>query len=318
MTLFRCRLIQLALSVIICGAMPAMSAIIVSPLQVSGNKIFPGTRQVNLCGNSLFWSNSGWGAEKFYNAGSITDLKKNWHAGIVRAAMGVEDAGGYLTDPLGNMKRVEVVVDAAIKAGMYVIIDWHSSHAESFQKEATIFFQGMATRYGQYPNVIYEIYNEPLNVSWKNTIRPYAIAVISAIRKKDPDNLIIVGTPNWSQDVDVAAQAPLGGKNIAYAFHFYAGTHGQPFRNKVLTALQHGLPVFVTEWGTVNADGNGPVNVQETATWIRFLNTNKISYVNWAYNDKAEGTSTFLPGTHSLSASGRTVINIDRACPGQP
>ncbi len=256
------------------------------------------------------------GAEKFYNAGSVTDLKNNWHASILRASMGVEYYGGYLSDRQGNIKRVEAVVDAAIKNDMYVIIDWHSSHAEDQKNDAIIFFQEMAHRYGKYPNVIYEIYNEPLNVSWVNTIKPYATAVISAIRKEDPDNLIIVGTPNWSQDVDVAARDPLGGKNIAYTFHFYAGTHGQPFRNKVMTALNKGLPVFVTEWGTVNADGSGPVNIQETSAWIRFLNNNKISYVNWAYNDRGEVASTFLPGTRTLSASGRAVIDIDRKCPG--
>lgn len=315
MYLFSHHFRKLALSAIIFTAMPAMA---VSPLQVHGNKVFPGNRQVNLCGNSLFWSNSGWGGEKFYNDASITDLKNNWQAGIVRAAMGVEEPGGYLSEPQANLARVEAVVNAAIKADMYVIIDWHSSHAESYQKEAIAFFQDMAARYGQYPNVIYEIYNEPLSVSWENTIKPYAAAVISAIREKDPDNLIIVGTPEWSQDVDVAAQSPLDGKNIAYTFHFYAGTHGQPFREKVLTALQRGLPVFVTEWGTVNADGNGPVNAQETAAWTAFLNTHQVSYVNWAYNDKAEGASTFLPGTHDLSDSGKTVMDIVRSCPGKP
>lgn len=315
MSIFSRLPVQLIVSAFIAVGMPVMAA---SPLQVSGNKIFPAGRQINLCGNSLFWSNSGWGAEKFYRAASVTDLKNSWHAGIVRTAMGVEESGGYLSDPKGNMARVETVVNAAIKANMYVIIDWHTSHAESHQNEAIAFFQQMAARYGKYPNVIYEIYNEPLNVSWKDTIKPYASAVISAIRKKDPDNLIIVGTPNWSQDVDVAAQAPLSGKNIAYAFHFYAGTHGQSFRDKLLTALQRGLPVFVTEWGAVNADGNGPVNKQETAAWIRFLNAHKVSYVNWAYNDKGEGASTFLPGTRNLSSSGQTVLNIDRACPGKP
>ncbi|ARF52259.1 glycoside hydrolase family 5 protein [Pantoea stewartii] len=313
MFLFRRRLIQLVLSAF---AFSPISGIAVAPIQVHGNKIFPGSRQVNLCGNSLFWSNTGWGAEKFYNAGSVTDLKNNWHASILRASMGVEYYGGYLSDRQGNIKRVEAVVDAAIKNDMYVIIDWHSSHAEDQKNDAIIFFQEMAHRYGKYPNVIYEIYNEPLNVSWVNTIKPYATAVISAIRKEDPDNLIIVGTPNWSQDVDVAARDPLGGKNIAYTFHFYAGTHGQPFRNKVMTALNKGLPVFVTEWGTVNADGSGPVNIQETSAWIRFLNNNKISYVNWAYNDRGEVASTFLPGTRTLSASGRAVIDIDRKCPG--
>ena len=80
----------------------------------------------------------------------------------------------------------------------------------------------MALEYGAFPNVIYEIYNEPLNVSWSNVIKPYAMSVISIIREIDPDNLIIVGTPNWSQRVDMAAQDPIVEfENIAYTLHFY-------------------------------------------------------------------------------------------------
>ncbi|MBQ4796798.1 cellulase family glycosylhydrolase, partial [Pectobacterium versatile] len=109
---------------------------------------------------------------------------------------------------------------------MYVIIDWHSHSAENNRSEAIRFFQDMARKYGNKPNVIYEIYNEPLQVSWSNTIKPYAEAVISAIRAIDPDNLIIVGTPSWSQNVDEASRDPINGKNIAYTLHFYAGTHG--------------------------------------------------------------------------------------------
>ena len=142
---------------------------------------------------------------------------------------------------------------------MYVIIDWHSHHAESYRSNAIAFFQDMARTYGTRNHVIYEIYNEPLQISWSGTIKPYAQAVISAIRAIDPDNLIIVGTPSWSQDVDVAAADPIAGTNIAYTLHFYAGTHGQFLRDKAQTALNRGVALFVTEWGSVNANGDGAV-----------------------------------------------------------
>src|SRR5688572_31899114 len=228
----------------------------VAPLSVSGNQIRAGGQAASFAGNSLFWSNTGWGGEKYYNANVVRWLKTDWKSNIVRAAMGVDDDGGFLQDPNGNRNRVKAVVDAAIANDVYVIIDWHSHHAESYRSNAVSFFQDMARTYGTRNHVIYEIYNEPLQISWSGQIKPYAQAVISAIRAIDPDNLIIVGTPTWSQDVDVAAADPIAGTNIAYTLHFYAGTHGQFLRDKAQTALNRGVALFVTEWGSVNANGD--------------------------------------------------------------
>lgn len=268
----------------------------VSPLSVSGNQIMAAGRPASFAGNSLFWSNTGWGGEKYYNANVVSWLKNDWKSRLVRVAMGVEESGGYLQDPAGNKARVKAVVDAAIANDMYVIIDWHTHRAEQYQPQAIAFFEEMARTYGNRNHVIYEIYNEPLQVSWSNTIKPYAQAVINAIRAIDPDNLIIVGTPTWSQDVDVASRDPIAGRNIAYTLHFYAGTHGQQLRDKAQTALNNGVALFVTEWGSVNANGDGGVADAETAAWVSFMKARNLSHANWALNDKSEGASALVPG----------------------
>nr|AAF18152.1 endo-1,4-beta-glucanase precursor [Dickeya chrysanthemi] len=287
----------------------------VEPLSVNGNKIYAGEKAKSFAGNSLFWSNNGWGGKKFYTADTVASLKKNWKSSIVRAAMGVQESGGYLQDPAGNKAKVERVVDAAIANDMYVIIDWHSHSAKNNRSEAIRFFQEMARKYGDKPNVIYEIYNEPLQVSWSNTIKPYAEAVISAIRAIDPDNLIIVGTPSWSQNVDEASRDPINAKNIAYTLHFYAGTHGESLRNKARQALNNGIALFVTEWGAVNADGNGGVNQTETDAWVTFMRDNNISNANWALSDKNEGASTYYPDSINLTESGKKVKSIIQSWP---
>lgn len=289
----------------------------VAPLVVQGNKVTANGQPANLAGMSLFWSNTGWGGEKYYNAQAVAWLKSDWKANLVRAAMGVDEAGGYLTDP-SNKTRTMAVVDAAIANNMYVIIDWHTHHAEDNKAAAIAFFKEMATKYGSYNNVIYEVYNEPLQVSWSSVIKPYATDVIREIRAIDPDNLIIVGTPTWSQDVDVAANDPITAyTNIAYTLHFYAGTHKQFLRDKAQAAMSRGIALFVTEWGSVNADGNGAVDTAETNAWLNFLKTNGISHANWALNDKAEGSSALTPGASvnggwssgQLTASGNLVRN---------
>nr|WP_315486462.1 carbohydrate-binding protein [uncultured Undibacterium sp.] len=314
------------LKVCICSLalMFGVNAQAVQPLSTSGNKVLAGGQVASFAGNSLFWSNNNWGGEKFYNAGVVGTLKRDWKSTIVRAAMGVNDDGGYLQDPASNKARVKAVVDAAIANDMYVIIDWHTHHAEDYQAQSIAFFQEMARTYKSYPNVIYEIYNEPLQVSWSGTIKPYANAVIAAIRAIDANNLIIVGTPQWSQRVDEASRDPITGyKNIAYTLHFYAGSHGQYLRDWATTALNNGIPLFVTEWGSVGASGDGAVNAGETAAWVDFMKRNNISNANWALNDKNEGSSALTPGASAtgnwgasqLTASGNLAKSIISSWP---
>lgn len=234
--------------------------------------------------------------------------------------MGVDESGGYISDTNNeNKNKVKAVVDAAIANDMYVIIDWHSHHAEDYETEAVDFFTEMAQTYGDYPNVIYEIYNEPLNTAdWSTTIKPYAEDVIAAIRAEDPDNLIIVGTSTWSQDVDIASQDPIEGHiNIAYTLHFYAGTHTQYLRDKAAQALSNGIALFVTEWGTVSASGDGDVATLETESWMAFLRSNNISHARlrarWSHSNIAgdcplaetEGTATARSAHPAFPARGR-------------
>ncbi len=319
------RIIFIALVLFVLGWSAAQAQSVVAAngaLSVNGNQIVNQYgRPVSFAGNSLFWSNTGWGAEGYYQPATIAYLQSDWNASIVRAAMGVDEPGGYLDDPAGNRARVEAVIDAAIEAGVYVIVDWHSHRAEQNQAEAIAFFESIAQRYGDTPHLLYEIYNEPIRQPWSTVIKPYAQAVASAIRQIDPDNLILVGSSTWSQDVDIAAADPLTGlSNIAYTAHFYAGTHGQALRNKIDRALELGVPVVISEWGSVNANGDGDVATESTAQWMDFLRERGLSHLNWSVHNKAEGASVFLPQAptqggwtdDNLTASGKLVKQIVR------
>lgn len=289
-------------------------------LSIQGNRVVDQAgKPVALAGVSYFWSNTGWGQDRFYNAGSVATFAKDWNVSLVRAAMGVDGPGSYLTHPDDNRKRVETLVDAAIANGVYVIIDWHSHRAEKNTDKAVAFFSEMAKKYGHTPNVIYEIYNEPLRDNdWSKSVKPYSQDLIDAIRAVDPDNLIIVGSPTWSQDVDIASADPVSGGNITYTLHFYAGTHKEALRDKAKVALKRNASIFVSEWGSVNADGNGAVDYAETQKWQDFMRANCLSQANWAVSDKKEGASLFRPGASStgpwtdadLTDSGKLVRDI--------
>jgi len=110
--------------------------------------------------------------------------------------------------------------------------------------------------------------------------------------------LIVVGTQTWSQDVDKAAKDPVKGfKNIAYSLHFYAGTHKEPLRKKAEYAMKHGIALMVTEWGGVNANGDGAVDKEETERWLQFMRKHHLTHCNWALSDKKEGASHLKNGT---------------------
>ena len=282
-------------------------------LKVSGSRILDkNNNPVVLRGMSLFWSQ--W-IGKYYNYNTVKWLHDDWCSNVVRASMAV-DHGGYATNPT-EKDKVIAVFDAAIELGIYVIIDFHVHDAPLYQPQARSFFDEMSRKYKDHPNVLYEIWNEPLNVSWTNVIKPYCENITEVIRANDPDNIIICGTRNWSQRVDEAALDPIQRPNIAYSLHFYAATHRQTYRNYATTAMNRGVAVFVTEYGTCAADGNGDIDEIETKNWWDFMERNFISYCNWSIADKVETSAVLQPGasinggwnTNELTPSGNFVRN---------
>jgi endoglucanase len=246
---------------------------------------------VTLEGMSFFWSQ--W-MGKYYNYDCVKWLRDDWHCDVVRAAIAVEH-NGYIEKPEKELEKITTVINAAVDLGMYIIVDWHS-HVAHIETDAAVgFFSEIARLYGNKPNIIYEIYNEPLQVSWDTIVKPYCEKVIAAIRQFDPDNIIIVGTPTWSQDVDIASRNPLSDKNIAYALHYYAGTHSQWLRDKADIAIENGLALWVSEFGTCNASGSGAIKYDELELWFRYLDKHKISWCNWSVADKKETASILKP-----------------------
>jgi endoglucanase len=249
-----------------------------------------------LRGISFSWSI--WGGRKYYNPAVVNWLTNDFKVSIIRLSMAVQPDSGYLQQPDAQRKLITDQVDEAIKDGIYVLIDWHDHNAHLHTQQSKQFFAEMAKKYSGVPNVIYEIWNEPERVSW-DTVKIYAIKVITEIRKYDADNLIVVGSPHWDQDVDIAANSPITGfKNIAYSFHFYASdpNHQDGLRAKGDKAIKMGLPLFVTEWGVAESSGDGKFDLEKNATWLKWMDHHKLSWTNWNLTDKKETTAILLPG----------------------
>lgn len=260
-------------------------------LQVKGNQLCD--RQGNavvLRGVSFGWHNI-W--PRFYNKKAVSTLKNDWHATVVRAAMGTQIEDNYLENPQFALKCIETVIQAAIKEDIYVIVDWHSHHM--LTAEAKKFFDYISKKYGKYPNVIYELYNEPVDDSWES-LKDYAVQVMDVIRKNDPDNIILMGCPHWDQDIHLVAESPIQGySNLMYTVHFYAATHGEYLRERMADAVKKGIPVFVSESGATEASGNGKIDEESEQKWVDLMEELKVSWVCWSISDKDESCSMLLP-----------------------
>jgi endoglucanase len=266
------------------GAAPADSPVAThGALQVTNTAITNASgAPVQLKGVSSMWLN--WEMDGY--AGSRLALKwmrDNWRVQVIRAAMGVEPSNGYLSNRFQAKTQVRAVIENAIREGVYVLVDWHDHNAHLHQEEAEAFFDEMSRDYGEYPNVIYEPFNEPEKVDWSTDLKPYHEAIIAKIRANDPDNIIVLGTPIWSQEVDAAAADPVQGSNLMYTLHFYACTHTDWLRAKGSAAIEAGLPLFVTEWGATHADGgtDGKVCDAEADAWHAWMNENQVSWAAW-------------------------------------
>lgn len=260
----------------------------------------------------------------YVNQDCFRTLRQDWGANAVRLSMYTAEYGGYCTggDKTALKKLVRDGVRYAAAEDLYVLIDWHilsDGNPNTYKAEAKTFFSEMAEEFAGQGNVIYEICNEPNGAtSWKD-IKNYAQEVIPAIRRYDPDAVIIVGTPNWSQYVDQAAADPIKGqKNIMYALHFYAATHKDDLRNKMVNAVKSGLPVFVTEYGICDASGSGAIDRAQADAWVSLLDQYQVSYIAWNLSNKAE-TSAILKSSctktaaftaNDLSPAGMWLLNV--------
>jgi len=265
---------------------------------------------VQVKGMSLFWSSAADSSTNFYTEKAVNRMVSEMNIEVIRFAMGVteekfKDQGrGYLstnngavtagatgkTLQLGYLKNV---VNAAVENDIYVIIDWHIESSDGSTEGAKEFFEYAAKEYGSYNNVIFEVWNEPTGSM--DAVKTHANTIIPIIRKYS-DNLVLVGSPDWSKKpYDCATSGIQDSKNnYACTFHFYAASHTKGEWSKTIEdAMGTGVPVFVSEWGTVSFDGNGGANQANSQEWITWMNEKKISWANWSASAINEGSAAF-------------------------
>ena len=311
----------------------------VKPLQVKGTQLYAGNQPVTFKGVSFGWHNI-W--PRFYNAEAVSYMSSEWNVPNFRAAIGIDShakldnpdcLGGYIDEPEKALECLYNVVDAAIAANRYVIVDFHSH--KLYPEVAEEFFTKVATRYKGVPNVIYELFNEPVSARFEEAfayddlgdpeammaywllLKVYAQKLIKVITDIDPSKpLILMGCPCWDQRIDLPVASPIEGyDNLMYTVHFYAATHKESLREATDAALKAGLPIFISECASCEATGDGPMDEESWKEWNDWADANGISRLAWSLSDKVETCSMLEPRICStgpwfdIKPWGQTVID---------
>ncbi|MBN2441035.1 MAG: cellulase family glycosylhydrolase [Spirochaetales bacterium] len=264
--------------------------------------------------------------------GTLENLVECFGIQVLRAAMyayewdlGRSQWAGYLgVHPNLYNDQVRPLIQDAIDNGIYIIVDWHihwnpsdpnNQHwtPDPHTSEAKTFFSMVAQEFGYYDNIIYEVINEPGNgISWSQ-VKTHASEVISAIRQHDPDNLILVPSPNWAQEPVTPSNDPIldavdadndgntseKAPNVAYTIHFYAMSHN--FRSNADQAMANGIALFATEWGVSDYSGDGTIDISEGGPadqWTDWMEANSISWTAWSFCNKGESSAILEPYTY--------------------
>ncbi|MFW6436330.1 MAG: glycoside hydrolase family 5 protein [Halococcoides sp.] len=284
-----------------------------------------------------------------------TDESDGWHANVVRLPVQPVDIGehppGEGPEPPAFTEEqlvsymddhLEAAVQACADNGAYAIIDYHRhrdiawgstndddefSPNQELSDEVVDFWDVVAERYGDMDHVIFEMYNEPQGYpnyeatgedlveywsNWKTTAQPWVDAI-----REHTDNLVIVGSPRYSQVTFGAVIEEFDGDNLAYALHMYPAhepTEPADYDDWVTPINYDGgdvpyddstpawevVPVVMTEWGfdpdadvwagggvsEDNADGDDdaeydPDYGQHVVEWLR---TRPVHSTAWVFD----------------------------------
>lgn len=245
---------------------------------------------------------------EYVNSDSVRFMHDKWGINVIRLAMYTAEWEGYCVSTDENrqklINKIDESVQYAVANHMYVIIDWHilsDSSPMIYKDQSVDFFEEVSARYSGLSNVIYEICNEPNSGTDWNTIKNYANEVIPVIRANSPDAVILVGTPNWCKDIEVAADDPLDFDNVMYTVHFYAASDKDELREKVKNVVVAKLPVFISEFGITDSSGGSVINEDEANIWRDMMEAYNISGCIWALGNKEEGCSIVKSDVSNLS-----------------
>lgn len=266
---------------------------------------------VTLRGISFCGFNNEWGEQVLpdfqQKITKVTNGTNGWYPNVLRLPIKDYHLDTFSLEQV--YQTLQAGVDECVNQKVYCIIEWHAVDGEKgadwrspeMQQQTIDFWRYMAPRFQDYPNVIFELYGEPgypklvTAENWLNW-RSVAQEWVDLIRELAPRNIILIGSPLWSQITRFAPDYPFEGENLAYVNHTYKGMEeswprevGLPYDwEEVFGKAADRVPMFVTEFGW-QADSEWEFGTGTTKNFGQpmkdFLNKRpNINWIVWTYD----------------------------------
>jgi endoglucanase len=274
---------------------------------------------------SLEWRNDGDHVEE-----SVNRAINDWKVNFIRLPLAQDRWFGKMTNQvdggLAYRALVDKLVDTCASAHVYIDLDLHWSECGKWVNEGGIlgqhnlpdknsitFWQDMATRYKNFPNVIFGLYNEPHDAPWKiwrdggtltdtpakqrnidqTQVTFEAVGLqqlYDTVRATGATNVVTVSGLDWGYDLSGALQGyAIAGKNFIYE------THPYPFKDKDwdknFGAVSEKFPVLMGEWGFGGRRlNNNTNNLNYAHNLLDYVREHHLSWTAWDFHVSAGPT----------------------------
>jgi len=292
------------------------------PLKVAGTKILNSRgepvllRGVNAA--SMEWTSDGQG----HILQTVNTAIHDWHVNVIRLPLTQDRWFGRAPEQGDGGKAyrelVQQIVNTCSTNQCYIILDLHWSDCNEWGKNigqhsmpdlnSVAFWKDFAPVYANHPAVLFDLYNEPHDVSWEVwldggritdkpntrraalTPRTYEAVgmqrLLDTVRATGANNVVVAGGLDWAYDfsgiLDGRQLADPHGRGVIYANHCYdnKGDSVDTWIAKMEEASAK-LPVIVSEFG----GNSGPSRVVPSDDWLlhvmQALDDHQWSWTAW-------------------------------------
>ncbi|MGL1886739.1 MAG: DUF5010 C-terminal domain-containing protein [Reichenbachiella sp.] len=256
-----------------------------------------------------------------------TDASKGWHSNVVRIPIHPIGGGwpfaGWNEQPSEWTSFIDAAVEECVLQDVYCLLDYHAinnwNYAATNYSKTMEFWNWAAPRYKDIPNILFELYNEPVSdldcsvddcgnggdQTWSAYKDQFAQPMVDAIRNDlgATETFIYVSNPMWSHSLSGISSNPIDDpsvvERIGYTLHIYPWHwYDDPSLSTYLGETVNTHPIIVTEFGYQEGancpfaacDGSTAVVDQEAfGTFIKdFMKTNTMSWTAWSFDNAFE------------------------------
>ncbi len=272
---------------------------------------------------SLEWTTAGDHVQE-----SVNRAIRDWKANFIRLPLAQDRWFGTMTNQTDGGASYRALVDELVAtcavARVYIDLDLHWSDCGRWineggklgqhnlpDKNSITFWQDVATRYKNHPNVIFGLYNEPHDASfaiWRDggTVADKPArwnpdqAMVSyeavgmqqlydAVRATGATNVVTVSGLDWGFDLSGVLQGyAITGTNFMYE------THPYPFKDTnwdgYFGAVSEKYPVYVGEWGFGGRRSNRTNDLEYAQRLMAYTRQHDLHWTAWDFHTAAGPT----------------------------